>query len=154
MRLIFSPCLKPFYIVHNLWFFSQGDFAPFLFAVCHFSTPYTRDLLTVTHLTIQCQVTLFISPLVSLPCFSQQLNNLHRIQEKCFSGEDTSYFGSFLESCENAFRNSSIAIDEDKIAFLRSHHVIDSLTSCMMRATYFSHQHLQYDYPKFRSSLL
>ena len=74
---------------------------------------------------------------------------------KRFSGDDISHSAlSFIESCEDAFRNSSITTDEDKIAFVRSQLVTDSLAADMMRATCFSPKHLSYDYSKFRDNFI
>ena len=74
---------------------------------------------------------------------------------KRFSGEDSAHSPLiFLQQCEDAMRNSSIVEDVDKISFIRSQLVHDSLASVMMRANCFNTSVIGCSYTKFKENFL
>lgn len=74
---------------------------------------------------------------------------------RCFSGTDPDYGpSSFLQSCEDAMRNTDITQEADMIAFVRSHIEQDSLAWCLMSASAFSPRHLGDSYSAFRANFL
>lgn len=72
-----------------------------------------------------------------------------------FSGEDTSYSAlAFIQQCEDAMRNSNVTSSADKISFVRSQLVPDSLAFDMMLASHFRPDLLNYDYDKFKQNFV
>ena len=71
-----------------------------------------------------------------------------------YSGDDSFTALTFLQSCEDAMRNSNVTNDADKIAFVRSNLKPNSLASDMMQASAFNPKLLNYDYTVFRKNFL
>ncbi|KAG0727609.1 hypothetical protein GWK47_034281 [Chionoecetes opilio] len=74
---------------------------------------------------------------------------------KRFSGEDLSYLAlNFLGLCEDLMHNSSLLLDLDKIAFVRSQLVPDSRAARMMLASAFQPGLLNNSYHEFKDNFL
>lgn len=74
---------------------------------------------------------------------------------KRFSGEDTAHSPLiFLQQCEDVMRNSNVVQDADKISFVRSQLVQDSLATVMMRANCFNTIVIGSSYSTFRENFL
>lgn len=74
---------------------------------------------------------------------------------KRFSGDDPSHSPLvFLQQCEDCMRGSSITQDVDKISFIRSQLVQDSLATLMMRANSFNTDLIGCSYAKFKENFL
>lgn len=72
-----------------------------------------------------------------------------------FTGSDPSYQpASFLRACEDAMTNAGVSSDADKIAFVRSHVVLDSLAGHIIGASSFSSPSLMSTYQEFRSDFM
>ena len=74
---------------------------------------------------------------------------------KRFSGEDPLHSPLiFLQQCEDVMSNSNVTNDTDKISFIRSQLVQDSLASVMMRANCFNTSIIGASYIKFKDNFL
>lgn len=124
----------------------------------------TTDTTTMTSTTATLASTVSsiatgTSPIISLPTSSPgsvTIKLLHQDPSiKKFSGDDVAYTAlQFLQACEDQMVNTNITTGADKISFVRSQLVSDSLASDMMLAHAFDPKALNYDFSQFRKNFL
>ena len=133
-------------------FFHQLRSGKIYRAVTHSDSTMSRSPSPVTSSLTGQQPTSSSVPAANTPT----IKLLHQEPSlKRFSGEDSAHSPlTFLQQCEDVMRNSSIVEDADKISFIRSQLVQDSLATVMMRANCFNTAVIGCSYAKFRENFL